>query len=123
MKKAIGSAVAIAVLGVFVFSASVAWAQGSEEAQAAAVDTQLSPQALSECPSNAMCAWAGREFNSTFSWWAASETGCHNHAFNPELRSFWNRTGYTVTLEGIGVIYAGETKELASGAQSLAICW
>jgi Peptidase inhibitor family I36 len=55
---------------------------------------------LSQCPSNAMCVWEGRNYDGNFSWWAASDTGCHTHAGNSQLRSGWNRTSYGVDFGG-----------------------
>jgi Peptidase inhibitor family I36 len=76
---------------------------------------------LSQCPGNAVCAWSGTNYTGQFSWWPASSTGCHGHADNPTLRSFWNRTGYTVRLGGQGNLGSG----LADANRTVTgdICW
>jgi hypothetical protein len=76
---------------------------------------------LSQCPGNAVCAWSGANYTGAFSWWPASSTGCHSHADNPSLQSFWNRTGYTVRLGGQGNLGSG----LADPNRAVTgdICW
>jgi hypothetical protein len=83
----------------------------------------LSPQALSECPSGGVCAWAEGEYRGKFSWWLGSQTGCHGHADNTPLYSFWNRTqNYTVRLGGQGSIQPGEHFTVPFGVYG-ELCW
>jgi hypothetical protein len=98
-------------------------AEGSPEAGSPTAPSKLGPAAQSECPENAVCAWSGKEFNGTFSWWPASNTGCHSHAGNPNLRSFWNRTGYWVRLGGWGNLEPHQTLWFFEGSITGEICW
>lgn len=50
-----------------------------------------------------VCVWSGVGYSGTFSWWAASDTGCKNHVFNPSLRSFWNRTSNGISIPADGI--------------------
>jgi hypothetical protein len=80
---------------------------------------------LSQCPANAVCAWSGSGYLGTFSWWSASDTGCHDHTNNPQLRSFYNNTSSkTVQLGGAGSIGPGAavTDPVGSPITGL-ICW
>lgn len=78
---------------------------------------------LSQCPANAVCVWEGRTYDGNFSWWAASDTGCHNHVNNPNLRSIWNRTGYWVGWSGTYGVAPGVQWSLGSGYLSGPVCW
>lgn len=57
---------------------------------------EMSPMSLSQCSWATVCAWETPNYDGTFSWWSSTDTGCHNHAYNPVLRSGWNRTGWIV---------------------------
>lgn len=76
---------------------------------------------LSQCPANAVCAWSLNNYQGNFSWWPAWDTGCHNHEYNPTIRSGFNNTGYWVRFGGVVTMapYSG------FGASSIAgqICW
>jgi hypothetical protein len=76
---------------------------------------------LSQCPGDAVCAWSGANYTGTFSWWPGSSTGCHNHADNPNLQSYWNRTGYNVRLGGQGTLGSGLADP--NRASTGDICW
>jgi Peptidase inhibitor family I36 len=78
----------------------------------------------SQCSANTVCAWENSNFTGNFSQWAASDTGCHNHAGNPKIRSGWNRTGVNVRFGGAGVLEPGKAFELLSGDPITGeICW
>jgi len=66
----------IAVAGVLPFSASGASASWSQ------------------CPENAGCVWSGYNGEGQISWWYPQLNACHDHSNNPQIRSWWNRTGY-----------------------------
>ena len=88
-----------------------------------AIAGNLSPLALSECPAGGVCAWAEGEYRGKFSWWLGSQTGCHAHADNTPLYSFWNRTqNYTVRLGGQGSIGPGEHFTVPFGVYG-ELCW
>lgn len=58
---------------------------------------------LSQCPYNSMCIWSNPAYEGQFSWWPASDTGCHDHANNPTIRSAFNRMNtYTARIGGWG---------------------
>lgn len=75
----------------------------------------MSPASLSQCSANTMCVWENNNFTGNFSWWAESNTGCHNHLSNPKLRSGWNRTGYRVRVGGALYLWPGESFQLLEG--------
>jgi peptidase inhibitor family I36 len=75
----------------------------------------------SQCSENTVCAWSQSGYEGTFSWWPASETGCHNHSGNPTIRSGWNRTGYMVRYGGGGSFPPGKRENLP--AITGEICW
>ena len=83
----------------------------------------ITPFSLSQCDPNKMCAWQNNNYTGTFSWWWQSDTGCHDHAGNPHLRSFWNRTAYTVRLGGWGNLPSGWQEYVNLGAVAGQICW
>lgn len=56
----------------------------------------------SQCSANTVCLWANSDYTGNFSFWAASDRGCHNHEGNPNLRSVWNRTSNTIEIPGRG---------------------
>jgi hypothetical protein len=93
MRRLIGLSALLAVLGAFAISASGA---SASEAQ------------VQECTAFGwMCAWSGNEWGGQFSHWPASSTGCHTHAENPNLRSFWNKTPFNVRLGGATILGPG----------------
>jgi hypothetical protein len=117
MQRLIRLSALLAVVGVFTVSASVA---GAKEAPAAGEDgspgvvKHINHLAMSDCPSatgptwlSYMCAWNGGEWGGQLSAWTQNDFGCHNHANNPYLRSFWNRTPYNVRIGGWGVLGPG----------------
>jgi hypothetical protein len=85
---------------------------------------QMSPLAISQCPANAVCAWEARAFEGNFSWFAASETGCHPHPGLPEMRSGYNNTHHTV-FYGPEEIKEGVAWNLEVGKNPIVgqICW
>jgi hypothetical protein len=134
MRRLIGLT-ALAVLGVFAISAPIASAEGVLPANGS-TPALGKPIPLSEMESASvpqeqecgafglMCAWAGSEWNGQFSWWNNSDTGCHAHAANPKLRSFWNSTPYTVRLGGWGNLGPGLGLQMRAGDFVVGeICW
>lgn len=116
MRKLIGLSALMAVLGALAVSASVA---AANEAPARGDGTakffeNVNRLATSDCPGATgptwlswMCAWQGSEWGGQLSAWTENNFGCHNHAGNPNLRSFWNRTPYNVRIGGWGVLGPG----------------
>jgi hypothetical protein len=86
---------------------------------------EMSTMSLSQCSANQVCAWANSDFTGNFSWWAASNTGCHNHAGNPYIRSGYNRTGYNVRYGGGPTLPPGYAFQLNPGENPITgqICW
>lgn len=83
-----------------------------------------SPKALSQCPANAVCAWSQADFQGNFSFWSASDTGCKNHANNPNIRSGFNRTGFNVRFGGGPTLSPGTGFSLIQGNPIIGlICW
>jgi hypothetical protein len=79
--------------------------------------SEMSPLSKTQCSANTMCVWENNNFTGTFSWWDESNTGCHNHANNPKLRSGWNRTNFRVRIGGTGVyLLPGETFVVLEGS-------
>jgi len=79
---------------------------------------------MSQCSAGTVCAWENSNFTGNFSQWSASETGCHNHAGNPKIRSGWNRTGVTVRYGGVIELGSGLWFEKPGGnAITGEICW
>jgi hypothetical protein len=80
---------------------------------------------MSECAENHVCIWEKGSWTGTFSQWSASETGCHNHIFNPTFRSLWNRTSKNVHFGDAGSIPSGEAVSQGAGELSYEgeICW
>jgi hypothetical protein len=87
--------------------------------------SEMSTMSLSQCSANQVCAWANSDFTGNFSWWAASNTGCHNHAGNPSIRSGYNRTGYNVRYGGGPTLPPGYAFQLNPGENPITgqICW
>jgi hypothetical protein len=126
-KLTLVSALLIAVMAL-VISASAASAgevlSGSQPGTNGVI-VPISPASESQCPEYyAVCAWSGNEWNGTFSWWESASTGCHSHASNPYLRSFWNDSSYTIRLTGWGTLGPHLGLELPAGeAVTGEICW
>jgi Peptidase inhibitor family I36 len=80
---------------------------------------------ISECPENSVCVWAARNYEGQFSYWAASEKGCHNHANNKEIRSIANWTGHKVEVVGRFILEPdiGVSLNPGEGPITTAICW
>lgn len=73
-----------------------------------------------------MCAWSLANFQGTFSWWHAWDTGCHNHEYNPTIRSgFNNTTSYWVRFGGVVTLAPNSGFSLPAGANPVVgqICW
>jgi hypothetical protein len=82
-------------------------AASAEGAQAGVIPAAISPAALSECPGQTICLWAGVNFNGQRSFWHASETGCHALAnINPQS-IFNNTSNRSALLPGWGLVGAG----------------
>lgn len=80
--------------------------------------------AKSQCSANTVCAWENSNFTGNFSQWSAGETGCHNHAGNPNIRSGWNRIGSNVRYGGVLILEPGFAFEKPTGnAITGEICW
>lgn len=138
MRKLLGLIALLTALGVFAVAASGAGAEelpaGAEEVTLADGTTlviepagtgEVSPLSLSQCPGNAMCVWSNNDFTGNFSFWNASETGCHNHEGNPNLRSGVNQTGLNVELGGTGDILGpgSQFRFLEGGSLTGLICF
>jgi hypothetical protein len=117
MRRFIGLSTLLALFGVFAMSASIASAEELTEPRVVSEAELLQELEESESFSEAevqqcfaydlMCAWQGSEWGGQWSWWNNSDKGCHNHAGNPYLRSFWNATPYTVRIGGWGNLGPG----------------
>jgi hypothetical protein len=66
------------------------------------VATPTASANLGQCSENTVCLWANEDYTGNFSFWAASDRGCHNHEGNPSLKSVWNRTSNTIEIPGRG---------------------
>jgi hypothetical protein len=103
--RVLGALVAFALLAVVLF---IATPKASAE--------------ISQCAEGGrVCAWSGANYTGTFSWWAAN-TGCHNHEFNPSIRSMYNHTGHDINIVGRGTLGAGFSFAWAEPAITTAIC-
>lgn len=133
MRRLIGVLALFAALGVLALSASAASAEefppASEEEVPSFVEPttpgEITPNSMSQCSPGTMCAWEGLNFDGNFSWWGASEFGCHSHGGNPNLRSFWNRTPYTVRLGGWRDLGSGQSIGVIGWSESVTgeLCW
>jgi hypothetical protein len=86
------------------------------------VATPKASASISQCePGGKVCAWSGGSATGNFSWWAAN-TGCHNHAGNPNIRSMYNRTDHDIELPGRGFLGAGFSFGWAEPAITGLIC-
>ncbi len=73
----------------------------------AAVAAPKASAGLSQCSPTTMCVWEDTANTGRFSWWNASDRGCHDHRDNPNIRTAWNRTPYSVQLGGRATIAPG----------------
>jgi hypothetical protein len=88
------------------------------------VATPKASAGLEQCSANQVCVWENNNFTGNFSWWWRSDTGCHNHAGNPNIRSAYNRTDYLVRPGGHpDIIRPGYWWSLYSGSITGQICW
>jgi hypothetical protein len=87
------------------------------------VATPKASASKSQCLAGKVCAWSGSDYSGNFSQWDASDTGCHDHVNNPQIRSGWNRTGYKVRYGGWGVLYSGSYFQLYGDEIWGEICW
>jgi len=87
--------------------------------------SQMSPFSLDQCPQGHMCIWEGREWTGPFSQWLGQETGCHEHAGLPLIRSAWNRTGFTVRVGGGPELHSGDALLVQVGENPITgkVCW
>lgn len=95
----------------------------SNEGTSTAVEAvPLSPLSLGQCTQGTICIWGANNWEGNFSWWGGQNTGCQNHPGNPEIRSLWNRTGFTAELQGYGQIPSGE-RFTNKGVFTGYLCW
>ncbi|HEV3322834.1 MAG TPA: peptidase inhibitor family I36 protein [Solirubrobacteraceae bacterium] len=79
--------------------------------------------AKSECPANSVCIWEKGSYSGTFSRWAETNNGCHNHEFNLTFKSGWNNTNLKVTFGDFGSTPPGESFTTSGLPFEGAICW
>jgi hypothetical protein len=105
--------------------ASPAAEEGSSYVIEPVSPSEMSPMSLAQCSANTVCAWANNDFTGNFSWWPASNTGCHNHASNPSIRSGYNRSGYNVRYGGGPTLPPGFAFQVNPGENPITgeICW
>jgi hypothetical protein len=75
-----------------------------------------------QCSANTVCVWESRDFRGNFSWWYEWDRGCHEHGGNPQIRSWWNRTGHEVTAGRAGNI-GHNPGWIGEGYINGLICW
>lgn len=129
MKKVIGLFALLMALGVLVVPASAVAKEvvieGSTFEVGPVNSGEMSPSSLSQCSANTVCMWENNNFTGNFSQWPESNTGCHNHAGNPKLRSGWNRSSqYRVRVGGALYLWPGEAFQLVEGNPITGeVCW
>lgn len=121
--KVLGAVITAALVIGAVAGVPAMAADGSPQAGNPSGTSGPTPDSLSQCSNNTVCVWEGRNFDGSFSWWPASDFGCHNHANNPLLRSIWNRTAYKVRFGGCCDIGPNVAFSLTSGYITGNICW
>jgi hypothetical protein len=86
------------------------------------IATSRSSASQSQCSDGTICIWEGRNFDGNFSWFSPGDTGCHPHPGNPQIRSWWNRTGKEPTMGRVGNLghFPGW---LGEGYLDAPICW
>jgi hypothetical protein len=125
-----GSLTLFAILGVLAMFASIAGAEevssASNEGTPTTVEAspalEASPMSLGQCEQGTMCIWEANGWEGNFSWFAGQNTGCHWHPGLPNIRSAWNRTGFSVELPGYGNIASGE-RFSGQGVFTEPLCW
>ena len=85
--------------------------------------TPMASAKKSQCSLHTVCIWSGSNFTGTFSQWPESETGCHNHIFNPTFKSGWNRANLNVTFGTFGVVPPAVSFSTNGSAFEGNICW
>ena len=65
-----------------------------------------------------VCVWSLSGAEGTFSWWGAG-TGCHEHSFNPVLRSVYNRTSHAINIPERGTVSPNTLIWLTGGEPSI----
>lgn len=138
MRKLMRLMALLGVLGVFSVAAPIAAAEEAPPGASPIAEEatsivelpipgpgEMAPMDQIDCPANAMCVWQSRNYDGNFSWWPESNTGCHPHPGNPEIRSGWNRTAYRVRLGGAGYVQAGHPFFVPEGQGPIygEICW
>ena len=152
-QKLIGLVALMAALGALVVVASSAAAEEAEAPESAAPEAvspeavspeavipatggrtaavigpiaaaEVAPLSLEQCSQGTVCAYENNNWSGQFSWWAGSDTGCHNHLGNPKIRSGWNRTQHFVWYGTVGVP-KGEGFWIPEGQNPVTgkICW
>ena len=91
-------------------------------ASGAAVMPAAGASPAATCYEGQECAWAGY-FGGQFSFWAAYETGCHNHASNPTLTSGSNFTPYRLRVGGYGYVAPHNNWYSSGGPVYGELCW
>jgi hypothetical protein len=96
----------------------------NEGASSAAESVVINPMSEAQCNQGTMCIWQANNFEGNFSWWFGQSTGCVDHNANPEIRSLWNRTGFSAELEGYAhnPIPSGG-KITGAGVYTGYLCW
>ena len=124
--KLFGPLALFAILGALAMFAPTAGAEevspSSEGASTSVEAFTMSPLSLSQCTQGTMCIWEANNWEGNFSWFAGQNTGCHWHEGLPNIRSAWNRTGFTVELRGYGLIASGE-RFTGKGVFTEPLCW
>jgi hypothetical protein len=79
---------------------------------------------LAQCPANAICVWQNSDETGNFSWWPTSDTGCHTHVNNPNIRSVYNNTAsYWVRPGAAMLVPPGAVYSREDPAITGQICW
>lgn len=86
------------------------------------------PQAsanIFDCSAGQICVWEDTSYTGQMSWWWQGDRGCKTHRENPNIRSAYNLTRYTVQLGGRE--YVNPTYPWSSGNPAIyvtgVICW
>lgn len=99
-------------------------AMGTSMIGALAVVAPKASADVNQCPYNSMCIWSGTYYSGQFSYWPASDTGCHTHVGNPNIRSAFNRmNSYTVRVGGWGQIGALSGQPFYPQNVTGDVCW
>jgi hypothetical protein len=84
--------------------------------------TSKASASKAQCSVNTVCVWSQTDFGGDFSYWASSDTGCHNHA-GIAVKAIWNRTDFTVRIPGRGVNVLGGGEATFDQAVTGDICF